>query len=138
VVREEVRERPEARGRELIEVPGYTFHVLVTTLKVPWNCAVPSGKSCPVRSFSISASFRLTLTIFPSVTSSSPPARRSATTPQLAPYGSISEFHFKNPAARLNGRYTSVSASTSDRYEAFVPSPAVEFVNESRAGLHGV
>jgi hypothetical protein len=32
VVREEVRERPEARGRKLIEVPGYTFHVLVTTL----------------------------------------------------------------------------------------------------------
>lgn len=32
VVREELRERPAARGRKLIEVPGYTFHVLVTTL----------------------------------------------------------------------------------------------------------
>jgi hypothetical protein len=32
VVREVVRERPEARGRKLLEVPGYTFHVLVTTL----------------------------------------------------------------------------------------------------------
>lgn len=32
VVRETIRERPEARGRKLLEVPGYTFHVLVTTL----------------------------------------------------------------------------------------------------------
>jgi hypothetical protein len=32
VVREELRQRPEARGRMLIEVPGYTYHVLVTTL----------------------------------------------------------------------------------------------------------
>lgn len=32
VVREELRERPEARGRRLIEVPGYSFHVLVSTL----------------------------------------------------------------------------------------------------------
>ena len=32
VVRELLRERPEARGRKLLEVPGYTFHVLVTTL----------------------------------------------------------------------------------------------------------
>jgi hypothetical protein len=32
VVREELRERPEARGRKLLEVPGYTFHVLVTSL----------------------------------------------------------------------------------------------------------
>jgi hypothetical protein len=32
VVRELVRERPEARGRRLIEVPGYTFHAVVTTL----------------------------------------------------------------------------------------------------------
>ena len=32
VVREVVHERPEARGRKLLEVPGYTFHVLVTTL----------------------------------------------------------------------------------------------------------
>jgi hypothetical protein len=32
VVREVLRERPEARGRKLLEVPGYTFHVLVTTL----------------------------------------------------------------------------------------------------------
>jgi hypothetical protein len=33
VVREALRERPEARGRMLIEVPGYTFHVLVTSLE---------------------------------------------------------------------------------------------------------
>ena len=32
VVREMIRERPEARGRKLLEVPGYTFHVLVTIL----------------------------------------------------------------------------------------------------------
>src|SRR5216683_3787171 len=32
VVRETIRERPAARGRKLLEVPGYTFHVLVTTL----------------------------------------------------------------------------------------------------------
>ena len=32
VVRETLRERPEAHGRKLLEVPGYTFHVLVTTL----------------------------------------------------------------------------------------------------------
>lgn len=34
VVREEIRERPEAKGRRLIEVPGYTFHALVTTLEL--------------------------------------------------------------------------------------------------------
>ena len=33
VVRETIRERPAARGRKLLEVPGYTFHVLVTTLR---------------------------------------------------------------------------------------------------------
>lgn len=32
MVREEIRERPEARGRRLIELPGYTFHTVVTTL----------------------------------------------------------------------------------------------------------
>ena len=32
MVRELLRESPEARGRKLLEVPGYTFHVLVTTL----------------------------------------------------------------------------------------------------------
>ena len=32
VVRELLDERPEARGRQLLEVPGYTFQVLVTTL----------------------------------------------------------------------------------------------------------
>jgi hypothetical protein len=32
VVREEIGERPEARGRRLIQVPGYTFHGVVTTL----------------------------------------------------------------------------------------------------------
>jgi hypothetical protein len=35
VIRERVRERPEARGRQLLEVPGYTFHTLVTTLALP-------------------------------------------------------------------------------------------------------
>jgi hypothetical protein len=32
VVRELLQERPEARGRRLFEVPGYTFHAVVTTL----------------------------------------------------------------------------------------------------------
>jgi len=32
VVRELLCERPQARGGKLLEVPGYTFHVLVTTL----------------------------------------------------------------------------------------------------------
>ncbi len=32
VVRELIAERPEARGRRLFEVPGYTFHAVVTTL----------------------------------------------------------------------------------------------------------
>jgi hypothetical protein len=32
VIREELRARPDARGRRLIEVPGSTFQVLVTTL----------------------------------------------------------------------------------------------------------
>jgi Transposase DDE domain group 1 len=32
VVQELLDERPEARGRKLLEVPGYTFHVLITTL----------------------------------------------------------------------------------------------------------
>jgi hypothetical protein len=31
-VRERIAERPQARGRKLIEVPGYTFHAVVTTL----------------------------------------------------------------------------------------------------------
>ena len=34
-VRERLAERPEARGRQLIEVPGYTFHTVVTTLHLP-------------------------------------------------------------------------------------------------------
>jgi hypothetical protein len=34
-VREEIRERPAARGRRLFEVPGYTFHAIVTTLPHP-------------------------------------------------------------------------------------------------------
>lgn len=34
VVREEIRERPEAKGRRLIDVPGYTFHTVVTTLEL--------------------------------------------------------------------------------------------------------
>lgn len=32
MVRERIEERPEARGRRLFEVPGYTFHVVITTL----------------------------------------------------------------------------------------------------------
>lgn len=32
VVREEIAERPEARGRKLIDVPGYTFHAVVTCM----------------------------------------------------------------------------------------------------------
>jgi hypothetical protein len=32
VVREELRERPDAKGRRLLEVPGYTFHGVVTSL----------------------------------------------------------------------------------------------------------
>jgi hypothetical protein len=32
VVREAVRERPDAKGRRLFELPGYTFHAVVTTL----------------------------------------------------------------------------------------------------------
>ncbi len=33
-VRESIPERPQARGRKLIEVPGYTFHTVVTTLEL--------------------------------------------------------------------------------------------------------
>ncbi len=32
VVRERIRERPEAKGRRLFDLPGYTFHTVVTTL----------------------------------------------------------------------------------------------------------
>lgn len=32
VVREEIAERPEARGRKLLHSPGYLFHAIVTTL----------------------------------------------------------------------------------------------------------
>ena len=35
VVRERLAERPEARGRQLFEVPGYTFHAVVTSLALP-------------------------------------------------------------------------------------------------------
>jgi len=35
VVREEVRQRPAARGRELFHAPGYRFHAVVTTLPTP-------------------------------------------------------------------------------------------------------
>jgi len=34
VIREELSERPEAAGRKLIAVPGYTFHAIVTTLSL--------------------------------------------------------------------------------------------------------
>ena len=33
-VRERIAEREQARGRKLIEVPGYTFHTVVTTLEL--------------------------------------------------------------------------------------------------------
>ena len=35
VVRELIQERPEARGRRLFDVPGYTFHAVLTTLARP-------------------------------------------------------------------------------------------------------
>jgi hypothetical protein len=35
VVREVLQERPDARGRRLIDIPGYTFHTLVTSLDLP-------------------------------------------------------------------------------------------------------
>ena len=35
VIREEIRERKNARGRKLIDVPGYKFRVIVTTLTLP-------------------------------------------------------------------------------------------------------
>ena len=35
VVRERINERPDAKGRKLFELPGYTFHTLVTTLDLP-------------------------------------------------------------------------------------------------------
>jgi len=35
VVREEVAVRPAARGRELLQVSGYRFHAVVTTLTMP-------------------------------------------------------------------------------------------------------
>ncbi len=35
VVRELIQDRPEARGRRLFEIPGYTFHAVVTTLPLP-------------------------------------------------------------------------------------------------------
>src|SRR5262249_24359988 len=35
VIREEIAERPEARGRKLIDVAGYMFHTIVTTLDHP-------------------------------------------------------------------------------------------------------
>jgi hypothetical protein len=34
VVREEIRERPDAKSHRLIDVPGYTFHAIVTTLEL--------------------------------------------------------------------------------------------------------
>jgi hypothetical protein len=35
VVRERLIERPQARGRKLLDVPGYMFHAVVTTLALP-------------------------------------------------------------------------------------------------------
>jgi hypothetical protein len=35
VVRERIRERPDAKGRRLFDLPGYTFHTIVTTLERP-------------------------------------------------------------------------------------------------------
>jgi len=34
-VRERIRERPDAKGRKLFDLPGYTFHTVVTTLDRP-------------------------------------------------------------------------------------------------------
>jgi hypothetical protein len=35
VVREQISEQPEAGGRTLFALPGYTFHLVVTTLELP-------------------------------------------------------------------------------------------------------
>ena len=35
VVRERIAERPDAKGRRLFDLPGYTFHTVVTTLDLP-------------------------------------------------------------------------------------------------------
>jgi hypothetical protein len=35
VVRERIAERPDAQGRRLFDLPGYTFHTVVTTLDLP-------------------------------------------------------------------------------------------------------
>lgn len=35
VVRERISERPDAKGRRLFDLPGYTFHTVVTTLELP-------------------------------------------------------------------------------------------------------
>ena len=35
VVRERIRDRPDAKGRRLFDLPGYTFHTVVTTLDRP-------------------------------------------------------------------------------------------------------
>lgn len=35
VVRERISERPDAKGRRLFDLPGYTFHTVVTTLDLP-------------------------------------------------------------------------------------------------------
>ena len=35
VVRERLNERPDAKGRRLFDLPGYTFHTVVTTLDLP-------------------------------------------------------------------------------------------------------
>lgn len=35
VVRERIRDRPDAKGRRLFDLPGYTFHTVVTTLERP-------------------------------------------------------------------------------------------------------
>jgi hypothetical protein len=35
VVRERIAERPDAKGRRLFDLPGYTFHTVVTTLELP-------------------------------------------------------------------------------------------------------
>ena len=35
VVRERINERPDAKGRKLFELPGYTVHTVVTTLDLP-------------------------------------------------------------------------------------------------------
>lgn len=46
VVREELATRPAARGRALLQVPGYRFHAVVTTLSLPPRRRCASSACC--------------------------------------------------------------------------------------------